>query len=198
VCRLEYWSDGEKNGVLEYWRIGVLGFKCITPLLHYSSTPVCQLMSHGSQLEITRNFRDPVTTTLLQSWTFEPWIIIPLLLANTIYLRGWWQLHRRLPRRFSVWRLVAFQAGLLTLFLALASPLHALAEQLLQFHMIQHLLLMMVVPPLFGSVRRLCRYCTDCHDPCCGTRSARSSPLQRSNIWAAFSPIRSYAWSRSQ
>src|SRR5437588_447246 len=78
----------------------------------------------------------------------EPWIIIPLLLAGAVYLRGWWQLHRRLPRRFSVWRLIAFQAGLLTLFLALASPLHALAEQLLQFHMIQHLLLMMVVPPL--------------------------------------------------
>ena len=65
-----------------------------------------------------------------------------------IYLRGWRELHRRLPRRFAVWRLIAFQAGLLTLFLALASPLHPLAELLLQFHMIQHLLLMMVVPPL--------------------------------------------------
>ena len=37
---------------------------------------------------------------------------------------------------------------MLTLFLALASPLHSLAELLLQFHMIQHLLLMMVIPPL--------------------------------------------------
>ena len=44
--------------------------------------------------------------------------------------------------------LCAFQAGLLTLFIALASPLHPLAERLLQFHMIQHLLLMMVIPPL--------------------------------------------------
>jgi cytochrome c oxidase assembly factor CtaG len=44
--------------------------------------------------------------------------------------------------------LIAFQGGLLTLFLALASPLHPLAELLLQFHMIQHLLLMMVIPPL--------------------------------------------------
>ena len=91
---------------------------------------------------------EPITTVLLQSWTFEPWIIILLALAGSIYSRGWWQLHRRLPRRFAVWRLIAFQGGLLTLFLALASPLHALAELLLQFHMIQHLLLMMVVPPL--------------------------------------------------
>jgi len=104
-------------------------------------------MSHGPQLEI-KNFRDSVITDVFQSWTFDPWIIIPLLLAGAIYLRGWRELHRRLPRRFAVWHLIAFQAGLLTLFLALASPLHPLAELLLQFHMIQHLLLMMVVPPL--------------------------------------------------
>ena len=82
------------------------------------------------------------------SWIFEPWIIVSLLLAATIYLRGWWQLHRRLPRRFALWRLIAFQAGLFTLFLALSSPLHELGELLLQFHMVQHLALMMVVPPL--------------------------------------------------
>jgi cytochrome c oxidase assembly factor CtaG len=97
------------------------------PILQYSNTPFAGFA---------------------QSWTFEPWIIFPLLLGSIIYLRGWWQLHRRLPRRFGGWRLIAFQSGVLTLFLALASPLHELAEKLLQFHMIQHLLLMMVVPPL--------------------------------------------------
>jgi cytochrome c oxidase assembly factor CtaG len=105
-------------------------------------------MSHGPQLEIAKTFRDPVIPGVFQSWTLEPWIIIPLLLAGSIYLRGWRELHRRLPRRFSIWRLMAFQGGLSTLVLALASPLHELAEQLLQFHMIQHLMLMMVIPPL--------------------------------------------------
>lgn len=38
---------------------------------------------------------------------------------------------------------MAFQAGTFTLFLALSSPLHELSELLLQFHMIQHLALMM-------------------------------------------------------
>ena len=90
----------------------------------------------------------PIIATLLQSWTFEPWIVVALLLAASFYLCGWRQLHRRFPQRFKVWRLAVFQAGLLTLFLALGSPLHALAQRLLQFHMIQHLLLMMVVPPL--------------------------------------------------
>ena len=108
-----------------------------TPILPYSNTPFC-----GPSCV------DPTITAVFQSWTFEPWIIIPVLLAGSIYLRGWWQLRRRLPKDFGVWRLIAFQAGLLALFLALASPLHPLAELLLQFHMIQHLLLMMVVPPL--------------------------------------------------
>jgi cytochrome c oxidase assembly factor CtaG len=108
-----------------------------SPILQQSITPFC-----GPPCT------DSIITAVFQSWTFEPWIIIPLLLTATFYLRGWWQLQRRLPQRFSVWQLIAFEAGLLTLFLALASPLHALAELLLQFHMVQHLLLMMVVPPL--------------------------------------------------
>ena len=105
-------------------------------------------MSHGPQFEIEKNFPNSVVTGIFQSWTFDPWIIIPLLLTGGIYWRGWRDLHRRLPRRYAVWRLISFQAGLLTLFIALASPLHPLAELLLQFHMIQHLLLMMVIPPL--------------------------------------------------
>jgi len=91
---------------------------------------------------------DPVAAAILQSWTFAPRVIIPLLVVATLYLCGWWELRRRLPQRFGVWRLVTFQAGLLALFLALASPLDVLAELLLQVHMIQHLVLMMVVPPL--------------------------------------------------
>ena len=105
-------------------------------------------MSHGPQFEIEKTLPDSVIAGISQSWTFDLWIITPLLLTAGVYLRGWWQLHRRLPHRFGVGRLIAFQGGLFTLFLALASPLHELAEQLLQFHMIQHMLLMMVVPPL--------------------------------------------------
>jgi cytochrome c oxidase assembly factor CtaG len=105
-------------------------------------------MSHGPQFEIAKHFDVREITVVFQSWQLEPWIIFPVVVAGSIYLRGWWQLHRRLPRRFTVWRLIAFQAGLLTLLLALVSPLHTLAELLLQFHMVQHLLLMMVAPPL--------------------------------------------------
>jgi cytochrome c oxidase assembly factor CtaG len=91
---------------------------------------------------------DPVVVALLQSWTLDPWLLAVLAITSTIYGRGWWWLHNRRPQRFGIWEFLAFQAGLLALFLALASPLDALAELLLQVHMIQHVVLMMVVPPL--------------------------------------------------
>ena len=45
-------------------------------------------------------------------------------------------------------QLAAFLGGLAALFLALASPIEPFAGLLLQVHMLQHLLLMMVAPPL--------------------------------------------------
>ena len=123
-----------------------------TPLLQYSITPACVSPCSDAQFT-TIHYQaglSPVDDVGISaaSWTFEPWIIVSLLLLAVIYLGGWLQLHRRLPRRFGARRLIAFQSGLLALFFALASPLHELGERLLQFHMIQHLLLMMAVPPL--------------------------------------------------
>jgi cytochrome c oxidase assembly factor CtaG len=80
-------------------------------------------------------------------WGFEPWVAAPLGLAAAIYVRGWLPLHRRAPHRFGAGRLAAFLAGLAAIAVALASPLHALGAFLLQAHMAQHLLLMMVAPP---------------------------------------------------
>jgi cytochrome c oxidase assembly factor CtaG/ferredoxin len=91
---------------------------------------------------------DPTFDAFLRSWPFEPWILCSLLLTAGLYLRGWLVLHRREGRRWPRSRLVAFGAGLWALFLALASPFEAFAPLLLQVHMMQHLLLMMIAPPL--------------------------------------------------
>ena len=91
---------------------------------------------------------DPIAVAILQSWTFDPWRIIPLLIMASVYLRGWWRLSHRLPQQFTINHLVAFLAGLLSLFLAVASPLDVLANLLLQVHMTQHVVLMMIAPPL--------------------------------------------------
>src|SRR5207302_8527374 len=57
-------------------------------------------------------------------------------------------LRERNPHRWHEGRLIAFLGGLLTIFLALASPIEPFAALLFQVHMLQHLLLMMAAPPL--------------------------------------------------
>ncbi len=85
---------------------------------------------------------------VLRSWSVSPWLAGGLLLGAGIYARGFCFLHTRMPERFPRWRLAAFLAGLLALFVALASPLDAFASLLLQAHMAQHVLLIGVAPPL--------------------------------------------------
>jgi cytochrome c oxidase assembly factor CtaG len=53
----------------------------------------------------------------------------------------------------SVPRVVAMVAGLLVILIALASPLDALADELLCAHMAQHLLLMLLAAPLLVAAR---------------------------------------------
>jgi cytochrome c oxidase assembly factor CtaG len=89
-----------------------------------------------------------LTQPLIESWALDPWVVAPLALAAGIYLRGWRRVHTRMPLRFGVGRLTAFLGGLVAIVVALESPLHALGGQMLQAHMLQHLLLMMVAPPL--------------------------------------------------
>jgi cytochrome c oxidase assembly factor CtaG/ferredoxin len=91
---------------------------------------------------------DPTFNAVLRSWPFDPWLVFPLLLTAGLYLHGWLVLHRRDSGRWSHGRLIAFVSGLAAVFLALASPIDPFAALLLQVHMVQHLLLMMVAPPL--------------------------------------------------
>jgi cytochrome c oxidase assembly factor CtaG len=86
--------------------------------------------------------------TALAAWTIEPAVALPVIAGAALYLRGWRTLSRRMPERFDVPRLAAFVVGLAAIVLALCSPLDALAHHRLQAHMVQHLLLMLVAPPL--------------------------------------------------
>ena len=105
---------------------------------------------------------DPVLKAVLLSWDWKIEVIIVLALAGTLYSRGWWQLRQRShgqvrPYRRAVrsrwrlavrWRLVAYWVGLISVGLALLSPIDALGQQLFFMHMVQHLLLIMIAPPL--------------------------------------------------
>jgi cytochrome c oxidase assembly factor CtaG/ferredoxin len=90
----------------------------------------------------------PVAAAALASWSVPPWATALLLAAALIYVRGWRRLARLRPTHFPLWRLMAFDAGLAVLWIAVASPLDAFGALLLSAHMLQHLLLMAVAPPL--------------------------------------------------
>lgn len=64
-----------------------------------------------------------------------------------IYLRGWWQL-RSTPLRISGSRAFSFIVGLFLVWVAVASSVAELDHELLTVHMLKHLLLMTLAPPL--------------------------------------------------
>jgi putative membrane protein len=69
-----------------------------------------------------------------------------LVLTALIYLRGW--LSVGALKVASAWRAFSFLAGLFLIWVAVASPIAALDHELLTVHMLQHLLLMTLAPPL--------------------------------------------------
>src|SRR5215470_9149590 len=89
-----------------------------------------------------------VAEAALESWMLDPTMVCLMALTGFIYIRGWLRLRRQMPERFGAARPLAFFAGLASIFLAVSSPLDAFANLLLTAHMVQHLLLMMVAPPL--------------------------------------------------
>jgi cytochrome c oxidase assembly factor CtaG/ferredoxin len=91
---------------------------------------------------------DPTFDAFLRSWPLDPWMLFALLITAGLYLRGWLVLRERDGSRWPAGRVVAFGMGLLTVFLALCSPIETFTSLLLQVHMLQHLLLMMIAPPL--------------------------------------------------
>ncbi len=85
---------------------------------------------------------------VLASWSFPPWVTALDLLSALLYLRGWLALRRVIPIRFPTWRLLSFLGGIVSLQVALASPIDAFDAFSLTDHMTQHMILMMIVPPL--------------------------------------------------
>jgi len=71
-----------------------------------------------------------------------------LALAALVYARGWFRIRRSFPSAISARRVAAFMVGLSSLWIAIASPLVAFHHALLSVHMVQHVVLMAVAPPL--------------------------------------------------
>lgn len=83
------------------------------------------------------------------AWSWPWWIVGSLALAVFGYARGVLHMQQAARRHvFGAARYAAFAAGIATLVIALLSPLDALDDQLFSAHMVQHMLLMLVAPPL--------------------------------------------------
>lgn len=92
----------------------------------------------------------PSTQALLTQWTWEPSVVLGILLTGGAYIYAIGPLRRRrarpAPSRFQVG---CFVAAEVILFISLLSPLDAIGDRyLFSAHMVQHLLLATVWPPL--------------------------------------------------
>jgi cytochrome c oxidase assembly factor CtaG len=71
-----------------------------------------------------------------------------MALVGILYFRGWLHLRAVSVSTIPSWRAGSFFLGLFLIWVALGSPLAAFDEELLTVHMVQHLLLMTIAPPL--------------------------------------------------
>jgi len=79
-------------------------------------------------------------------WVLDPFLVVPLVAVGVAYLIGYRRLAKR--RHTQHRRDGLFVMGYTTLVVALISPLHSVGEQFFSVHMVQHLMLSLVAPPL--------------------------------------------------
>ncbi|MGH8280646.1 MAG: cytochrome c oxidase assembly protein [Gammaproteobacteria bacterium] len=90
-----------------------------------------------------------MTTASWNIWNLTPALSIGTLLALVVYVNGLFR-RRTTAAPVSAWRHVVYVAGVLSVFLALQSPIESLSDHFFFMHQIEHLLLRMVAPFLLA------------------------------------------------
>lgn len=109
------------------------------------------LLSFFAQPVLAHDGRPLAPQDLWSAWNFQPAIVLSIATVAWMYLRGQRELRLRTRLSKSGWRTAGFLAGLVMLCVALISPLDALSSALLSAHMLQHIILVLVAPPLLVS-----------------------------------------------
>lgn len=86
-------------------------------------------------------------------WSFDPPLVLVVDLAIFYWLGSRRTFTPARTAREQRWRSVSFYAALAVLAIALSSPLEPLSQQLFWAHMVQHVLLLVVAPPLMILAR---------------------------------------------
>ena len=105
-----------------------------------SSNPIFSLCFAGSEVVTP----DRLTT----AWSLAPEIIVPLMAIGLLYIAMCRRSARTNPQQSTAMQRAMFATGYVLLLVALISPLCRLAATLASAHMIQHILLVAIVPPL--------------------------------------------------
>jgi putative membrane protein len=83
------------------------------------------------------------------TWTFSPTIIVLITVSCVIYVSAWRRARRpSMPHPPGYGRMALFLGSQLCLVLALLSPIDSIADNVMFVHMIQHILLLDIVPIL--------------------------------------------------
>lgn len=119
---------------------------------------------------------------LFGGWYAEPLPLIAAAAAVLLYDRGARRLAVIAPARAPTGAQKAFlAAGVAVILVALLSPLDNLALQLQWVHMVQHVLLLVVAPPLVVLARPGRPRWRRCHPGCAGSCAPRREPSGRAH-----------------
>src|SRR6266404_3203389 len=90
----------------------------------------------------------PLMHTASESWEVAVSLTLIIVFTALVYLRGWIHLRSTSLDIVPAWRAISFFLGLSLTWAAVASPIASFDEKMLTAHMVQHLLLMTLAPPL--------------------------------------------------
>jgi putative membrane protein len=104
----------------------------------------------ANQTAAAHDGEPPAPHDLWGAWNWDPILVLSLVLCGWVYAAGLQKLGQRPRHSHSIisWRSISFAAGWITLFVALISPLDAVSTALFSAHMLQHMLLIVIAPPL--------------------------------------------------
>ena len=92
---------------------------------------------------------DPTTLTALTSWTFDPFLQVPLIALTILYLVAIRRIDRAHPATpVPSSRVLAFLLGIATIEVALQSAIGVYDDVFFSVHMVQHMLLIFIAAPL--------------------------------------------------
>jgi len=86
--------------------------------------------------------------SILTQWQWKPWLLACIVAGAVPYALGMRQMGAQRRAILGRWRAASYLAGLASLFAVLMSPLDTLSDELFSAHMLQHMFLLLVIPPL--------------------------------------------------